>query len=109
MLSEFAVEVGLFVPETVLYMALAGIGTYATPSSEFALAIRIFRLLLLFLTGLFNTYGFIAALVIIFIITYNTGSFKYGKKYTWPLIPFDWKALSHILLRKPIPEIRDKN
>lgn len=109
MLSEFAVEVGLFVPETVLYMALAGIGTFATPSSEFAMAIRIFRLLLLILTGLFNIYGFLAAIVITFIITYTTGSFKNGKKYTWPLIPFNWKSLSHILFRKPIPKIHDNN
>lgn len=106
-LSEFAVEVGLFIPETVLYMALAGIGTFATPSAEFAMAIRIFRLLLLILTGLFNLYGFISALVIIFIITYTTRSFRYGKKYTWPLIPFSWNPLSHILFRKPIPEIRE--
>lgn len=107
MLSEFAVKVGLFVPETVLYMALAGIGTFATPSMEFAMAIRIFRLLLLVLTGLFNIYGFVAALIVIFVITYRSSSFKNGKKYTWPLLPFEWKPLSHILFRKPIPEIKD--
>jgi stage V sporulation protein AF len=107
-LSEFAVDVGLFVPETVLYMALAGIGTFATPSMEFSMAIRIFRLLLLILTGLFNVYGFIAAIIIIFIITFSTGSFKYGKKYTWPLIPFEWKPLSNILFRKPIPELKQE-
>lgn len=106
-LSEFAVKVGLFVPETVLYMALAGIGTFATPSVEFAMAIRIFRLLLLLLTGLFNLYGFITALAIILVITFTTQSFKHGQKYTWPLIPFSWKPLSHILFRKPIPEIRE--
>lgn len=50
MLSQFAVEVGWFVPETVLYMAAVGIGTFATPSIEFAMAIRIFRLVLLILT-----------------------------------------------------------
>lgn len=105
-LSEFAVDVGLFVPETVLYMALAGIGTFATPSMEFSMAIRIFRLLLLILTGLFNIYGFITAIIIVFVITYSTWSFKYGKKYTWPLIPFEWKPLSNILFRKPIPELK---
>ncbi|MCM8711138.1 spore germination protein [Clostridium sp. SYSU_GA19001] len=109
MLSEFAVKIGLFVPETVLYMALAGIGTFATPSVEFAMAIRIFRLLLLIMTGLFNIYGFTAALIIIFIITYKTNSFKNGKKYTWPLIPFEWKPLSHILFRMPIPKINNSN
>ena len=109
MLSEMAINVGLFIPETVLYMALAGIGTFATPSLEFAMAIRIFRLLLLLLTGLFNLWGFILALLIISIITFTTKSFKNAKPYTWPLIPFDGKALAHILFRMPIPKIGDKN
>lgn len=106
-LSEFAVKVGWFVPETVLYMAISAIGTFATPSIEFAMAIRIFRLLLIVLTGLFNLYGFVAGIIIIFVITYRTSSFKNGKKYTWPLIPFQWKPLSHILFRMPIPKIKD--
>lgn len=107
MLSQIAVEVGFFVPETVLYIALAGIGTFATPSVEFAMAIRIFRLLLLVLTGLFNIIGFIAALVIILIIICNTKSFENSKKYTWPIIPFEWEPLSNLLFRKPIPEIKN--
>lgn len=106
-LSEFAVKVGWFVPETVLYMAISAIGTFATPSIEFAMAIRIFRLLLIVLTGLFNLYGFVAGIIVIFVITYRTSSFKNGKKYTWPLIPFQWKPLSHILFRMPIPKIKD--
>lgn len=106
-LSEFAVKVGWFVPETVLYMAISAIGTFATPSIEFALAIRIFRLLLVILTGLFNILGFAVGIITILIITYSTKSFKNGKKYTWPLIPFQWKPLLHILFRMPIPKIKD--
>lgn len=107
-LSEFAVKVGWFVPESILYIALAAIGTFAAPSVEFGLAIRIFRLLLVVMTGLFNIYGFVIAIIIVFVITYTTKSFENGKKYTWPLIPFEWKPLSHILFRMPIPKIRDK-
>lgn len=103
-LSEFAVKVGWFIPETILYMAIAGIGTFATPSIEFSLAIRIFRLILLILTGIFKTYGFIGGLVIVCIITCTTKAFG-NKSYLWPLIPFNGKALGHILFRKPIPEI----
>lgn len=106
-LSELAVKVGIFVPETVLYMALAGIGTYATPSVEFGLAIQVFRLFILIATGLFNLYGFVISILITFIITYRTSSFKNGKRYTWPLIPFEWKPLSHILFRMPVPDIKE--
>ncbi|MFU0825288.1 spore germination protein [Clostridium sp.] len=104
-LSEFAVKIGLFVPEAVVYMALAGIGTFATPSIEFAMAIRIFRLFILILTGLFKNIGFAVGILVVFVITFNTKSFKNSKRYTWPLIPFNWKALSHILFRTPIPKL----
>lgn len=107
-LSDLAITVGVFVPETVLYMALAGIGTFAAPSIEFAMALRIFRLFILLMTGAFHIWGFFGSLIIIFILAYTTSSFKHAKRYTWPLIPFDWKPLSHILFRKPIPELRNK-
>ena len=109
LLSDLAVTVGMFVPETVLYMAVTAIGTFATPSMEFSMAIRLFRLFLLVLTGLFDFPGFLIGLLIVFIITYRTNSFKHGKKYTWPLIPFDWKALSHILFRRPIPDLKSED
>lgn len=106
-LSEFAVKVGWFVPETILYMAIAGIGTFATPSIEFSQAIRIFRLVLLILTGLFKTYGFIGGLILIAIIVFTTKSFG-EKSYLWPLAPFNRKALGHLLFRKPIPQIKNE-
>ncbi len=105
MISQFAVDVGWFIPETVLYMAVVGIGTFATPSIEFAMAIRLFRLLLLVLTGLLDTWGFIIGMILIFIIVITTKT--YGKlPYTWPFIPFNAKAFSNVLLRKPIIEIK---
>ncbi|GMQ59761.1 spore germination protein [Vallitalea sediminicola] len=104
-LSQFAVDVGWFIPETILYMAIVGICTFASPSIEFALAIRLFRLFLLLLTGLFNVYGFFAGIIIILIIIGTTKTFS-GMRYTWPLIPFNGKALSNVLLRKPIIEIK---
>lgn len=104
-LSQFAVDVGWFIPETILYMAIVGICTFATPSIEFAMAIRIFRLLLLLLTGLFNLYGFIIGLIIVLTIIFTTKTFS-KISYTWPLIPFNGKALTNVLFRKPIIEIK---
>lgn len=107
-ISDLAVTVGVFVPETVLYMALAAIGTFAIPSMEFSMAIRMFRLFLLVLSGIFNFVGFFIGIIIIAIITYTTSSFKNSKRYTWPLIPFNFKALTHILFRMPIPDLKSK-
>ena len=108
-LSDLAVKVGIFVPETVLYIALAAVGTFATPSLEFALAIRIFRLFLLIMTGIFGVWGFALSLLVIIIIIFTSRSFKNGKHYTWPLFPFKWKPLAHILFRMPIPKIGENN
>ncbi|MBF8982709.1 spore germination protein [Lutibacter sp. B2] len=104
-LSELAVKVGWFIPETILYMAVAGIGTFATPSIEFAMAIRIFRLFLLIMTGLFKNIGFFIGLVIISTIIATTKAFG-NKSYLWPLFPFDGKSFSNMFFRKPIPEIK---
>jgi stage V sporulation protein AF len=104
LLGELAVKVGWFVPETILYIAIAGIGSFATPSIEFSLAIRIFRLILLILTGMLKIYGFIVGLLFVLTIMFFTRSFG-GVRYTWPLIPFDGKALATILFRKPVPEV----
>ena len=108
-LSDLAVKVGMFIPETVLYMAFAGIGTFATPSLEFALAIRIFRFFLLILTGFWGIWGFVGGLLVIFVLLLTSKSFKNGKPYTWPLLPFKWKPLAHILFRMPIPKIGEGN
>ncbi|SKC91504.1 stage V sporulation protein AF [Maledivibacter halophilus] len=104
-LSEYAIKVGWFIPETILYMAVAGLGMFATPSIEFSMAIRIFRLILLISTGIFKLYGFLISLIFICIVFITTKSFG-DLRYTWPLIPFNRKALSTILTRKPIPEVK---
>src|SRR5690606_27985824 len=43
LLGELAVEVGLFIPEAILYTAVAATGYFAVPSIEFGYALRLFR------------------------------------------------------------------
>ena len=50
LLGQFAIDVELLQPESVLFMAFADLCTYAVPSVEFGLALRLFRVLLLVLT-----------------------------------------------------------
>lgn len=107
LIGDFAVKVGWFVPEPILYTVISAVGTFANPSVEFGMAITIFRILLLLLTGAFSTLGYILGLIIIIAIVITTKSFDH-KKYTWPLYPFDWSALKSVLIRKPIPRIEKK-
>ncbi|WP_026895524.1 spore germination protein [Clostridiisalibacter paucivorans] len=108
LIGELAIKVGWLVPETILYMVIVSVGTFITPSIEFSMAIRMFRLLLLLLTGLFNIYGFIGGIILISIMFVTTKNIN-GQRYTWPLIPFDKTAFGNILLRKPIIEIKRNN
>lgn len=104
LLGDLAVKVGWFIPETILYMAIAGMSTFATPSVEFGMAIRIFRLFLLLLTGIFRNIGFIIGIILISTVIFTTKAFG-NQSYLWPLFPFDRKAFSNMVFRKPIPEV----
>lgn len=102
MLGEFATKVGLFGNEIVFYIAVAAVGSFATPSVEFAMALRMFRLFLIVVTGLFHLPGFLIAMLIVLLIFVRTKSF--GVPYLWPLIPWDWQALKSVLFRLPITD-----
>ncbi|MEW6244698.1 MAG: spore germination protein [Bacillota bacterium] len=100
-LGEMAVEVGLFTTETVLYTALAALGTFATPSQEFGLALRLSRLLFLVVVYIGGLPLLCAAFVLWFAYLATRRSF--GVSYLWPLIPFNAGALWTILVRQPVP------
>lgn len=102
MLGEFATKVGLFGNEVVFYIAVAAVGSFATPSVEFAMAIRMFRLLLIVLTGLFHLWGFLLGMAITAAVFIRTTSF--GVPYMWPLIPWNTNALRSVFFRLPITD-----
>lgn len=101
MLGDIAVKVGLFTPEVVMYIAIAAVGTFATPSYELGLANRLSRLFLIIMTGLFNFIGFWIGAAMVFFLLWRTKSF--GVPYLWPLLPLDAKAMWAILVRAPVP------
>ncbi|HMM21308.1 MAG TPA: spore germination protein [Selenomonadales bacterium] len=101
MLGEFATKVGLFGNETVFYIAVATVGTFATPSFELAMAVRLLRIALLILVIFFKLPGLLVGLLGAFIILVATKSF--GVPYFWPLFPFNFKAMKDVLFRLPLP------
>lgn len=104
LLGQLAVDVGLFVPETLLYTALTFLGFFATPSQELALSFRLFRYGLLVAAGLLGWPGLVAGTLLMGLFMAATESL--GMPYLWPLIPFDWEALRGLLVRTPIPSVR---
>ncbi|QHT63878.1 spore germination protein [Paenibacillus lycopersici] len=106
LIGDIAVKTGLFVNEVVLYMAVAAIGMFATPSYELGLANRIIRLVLIVAVASFKVEGFVAATTIFFIMLVMERSFN--RPYMWPLIPFNLKGMLSILLRVPVLQNRKR-
>ena len=99
-LSDFAISAGYLSPEAILAVAVVGLCTFAIPSSEFSYGIRKLSIFLFILTAIFRLPGFIIGLIICFIILLTTkNNSKY--RYTYPLIPFNWRALKYVLFRFP--------
>lgn len=100
LVGDIAVQTGLFVNEVVLYMAVASIGMFATPSYELGLANRIVRLALLLAVAAYGIPGFMigTTLLVVLLTTHRS----YNSPYMWPFIPFNAKAMAEILLRQPV-------
>lgn len=101
MIGQVAVEVGLLSNEVILYLSIAAIGTFATPSYEFSLATRIVRLTLLFAVAFFHLPGFLIATAAWLVLLIFTKSLN--TPYLWPLLPLNIRALMDIIIRSPMP------
>lgn len=106
LIGQIAIDVGLFVPEVVLYASVATIGTFVTPSLELGVANKLARLALIVLVALFKMPGLIIGITLYIILL--TSIKALNTPYLWPLIPFQPKALSHVILRRPFPGSRER-
>lgn len=98
-LGEFAVGAGLFDQLSILFLAFVAIGNFTQPSFELGYAFKMVRLLLVILTAIFGLWGFIAGIIISFAICASTKT-PIGGSYLYPLIPFNWRKLSSLLVRR---------
>lgn len=101
LIGQIAVDVGLFVPEVILYVAVSAIGTYSTPSYELSVANKIARVFLLILTAIFHVPGFVIGSTLY--ILYLAHIRSLNTPYLWPFIPFHPKAFMQILIRRSVP------
>lgn len=104
LVGDVAVKTGLFVNEVILYLAVAAVGTFATPSYELSLANRLTRLALLLLAAVFKVPGLVIGTTVWFI--YLATRRSYNAPYMWPFVPFNFKALNDIMVRKPFLTVK---
>lgn len=63
-LGQYSVSSGWFNSEVMLYTAFVAVANYTQPNFELGYALKFMRLLMLILTGLFGTAGFVIGLII---------------------------------------------
>ncbi|EMT47302.1 spore germination protein [Anoxybacillus flavithermus] len=100
LIGQIAIDVGLFVPEVILYVSIAAIGSFATPSYELSIANKIFRLLFLVVIALFGVPGFMIGVTVFLLFLTNIRSLN--TPYLWPFIPFDPGAFMQIIVRRSV-------
>ena len=81
-------------------MAFVAVASFTQPSFELGYAFKLFRMLFLVLTALFNWIGFAAGLLILVLVIAFTETAA-GKSYLYPLFPFRGKAFLRLLIRRP--------
>ncbi|MFK3937685.1 spore germination protein [Alkalihalobacillus sp. NPDC078783] len=101
LIGQVAIDVGLFSPEVVLYLSMAAIGTFATPSYELSLANRIIRVAFLLLASVFGVSGYILGITLWVILLCKMKVMNVP--YMWPFIPFDYRAMRDVVFRAPMP------
>ena len=100
LIGDIAVKVGLFAPETILYLAVAAIAQFSTPSYELSMANRLTRFFFILAVGLFDWIGLLVAFVLWFVLLARTKSIT--RPYLWPLFPLNLKSLAMLIIRTPM-------
>ncbi|MGG7177621.1 spore germination protein [Clostridium paraputrificum] len=100
-LGEFSVSTGWFIPHSILYMAIVALASFTQQSVELGYAVKFFRIFLLIVTAFFKGPGLIIGIILSIIMIATTKTLT-GDPYLYPLIPFNWNALSNVLFRTAI-------
>ena len=100
-LGNFAVQAKWLSPEVLVYMAFVSIASFAQPGYELGYAFKLMRLGLLLLCAWWDLWGFIAGLIVIFLLLVTCKP-AVGHGYLYPLIPFNAQAMKRLLTREPI-------
>ena len=98
-LGDFAVQMGLFVPQIILLISFSALASFAQPSYELGYANKFMRLITLTLTALFGLWGFIAGFIVMIVLILTNKTVPGGRGYLYPLIPFNFRGLKRLFTR----------
>lgn len=99
LLGQFAIDLGFFSEEILLFSAIGSIGGFATPNYELSLTNKYIKVMMILSIFAFNIYGFIIFNIILWV--YLARLKPFGMSYLYPLIPFNLKGIMQFLIRRP--------
>lgn len=99
LLGQFAIDLGFFSEEILLFCAVGAIGGFATPNYELSLTNKYIKVMMILCILLLNIYGFVIFNIALWI--YLARLKPFGMSYLYPLFPLDIKGLVQFLIRKP--------
>lgn len=107
-LGDFAISMNLLIADSILFTVASALCNHCIPNPELSNAVKIFRWFLILTTGLFGIWGFAAGLLIELLVVATTKTFDEQHPYLWPLIPFNYTALKHFLIRYPLAKFEKR-
>lgn len=99
-LGEAAVQAGIVSPSMVIIVAITGIASFATPSYNLAITIRMLRFVIMVCAAFFGFYGI--AIINVIIIAHLCSLQSFGVPYMAPLAPFNLLDQKDNIFRFPI-------
>ncbi|MEW6770315.1 MAG: spore germination protein [Bacillota bacterium] len=105
-IGEAAVMAGAVSPLMVIVVAGAGIASFATPSYELAIPMRLLRFPMMILAGTLGLFGLTAGLLAVLI--HLAGLRSFGVPYLSPLAPTKFSELKDVLVRVPLWAMRTR-
>ncbi|MFR7590567.1 MAG: spore germination protein [Longibaculum sp.] len=99
LLGQFAIDLGFFSEEILLFCAVGSIGGFATPNYELSLTNKYIKVMMILSIMFFNIFGFVIFNICFWI--YLARLKPFGMSYLYPLFPLDIKQLGQFLIRKP--------
>lgn len=107
-LGDFAISMNLLLADSILFAVASAISNHCIPNPELGNAVKVFRWFLIVLTGFFGIWGFLIGFVLEALIVVTTKTFDEQHGYLWPIIPFNFKVLKHLLIRYPLAKFEKK-
>ncbi len=97
-LGQVSMDLGLFLPEILLFVSISAICGFATPSYELSLTNKVVSIAFVVIAEIFGTTGFVIAATALFLYLVQIKVFNLP--YLYPLCPFDYRSFKNVFVRE---------